>query len=228
MAKAKEGAKRGPKRTEPQREADFVLVAEGMKTGKDFMEIAREISSARNYSLTYWQIKKDAETIIERWREAYIWEIESMKMVELATINRIEAQAWAAWDRSKENYQHATKTVDSFKPKARKKKDTIGLVSREKVIQRTGGRLPNNQYLQTICWCVEMRSKLFSLIPKEMLEGFGGNGQGQPVGITMVFKTNKSADQLMNYPVKVLTDQEVKEKKTRPTDLVDDSPDEEE
>lgn len=202
--KAVGGAKRGRKRTEAQREADFGIVSSGLKAGRDFKEIAEQISNERSYSLTHWQVKEDAKVVLGRWRDSHIFEIEEMKLIELARLNRVEAQAWAAWERSMSNYMHGSKTSKTLAAAPNGKAS----VKEETTSQRTGTRVGDPRFLQIIQDCGRDRRRLFALDPKDPDLGTGEKA----IGVTMVFKTGKTAEQLTSYPVKRLTGREVKVK----------------
>jgi len=221
------GAKRGRKRTEAQREADLVIVAAGLRAGRDFYEIAEEITKQRPYDITHWQIRDDAKAIIERWRDSHLWEIESMKLMELTRINRIEAQAWAAWERSQQNYAHATKTAKTMIPRGGGKNGAAAkpAVVAEVHSQRSGTRVGDPRFLELVKSCVEARIRLFALAPKEPDEPAGSGA----IGVTMIFNSGKSAEELTKFPVKRLSDKQVKEvKREDETEFLDEPEDDEE
>jgi hypothetical protein len=97
---------RGDQRKPQQMELDRLEVGKLWVQGKSLVEIGhilgRPWSSCRN----------DLEAIREVWRESLLVEFTERKMVEAAHIDRIEAEAWEAWEKSKQP-RRRTETLNS-------------------------------------------------------------------------------------------------------------------
>jgi len=138
-----------PKRGEAQREADRAEIAALYCKGKTYREIAAIISAARPYNITYRTIGRDVDVILDRWRESAKEDMGRHVAKELARINRIEREAWEAWDRSKTRRERTITERTGHGDKARLEQET---------------QCGDPRYLDHIQWCIEMRCKLLGLI----------------------------------------------------------------
>ena len=142
----------GAKRTQRQREADLQEINKLYVRGANLREIAAQISANREYRLSHVTIKADVDLILERWRETLLSDIDRLKSEELARINHLECEAWAAWERSK---QDAERTL------AEKRHATQGTTSVASVVKE--GQCGDPRYLQRVEWCIEKRCKILGL-----------------------------------------------------------------
>jgi len=99
------------------------------------------------------------------WRESNSLAIDALLQRELAKVDLLEAEAWLAWERSKENKERATKERASGEASAR-----------SKVVVVTEGRLPENEYLKTVMACIDKRCAILGLDAPKKLEHSGEIG----------------------------------------------------
>jgi len=88
------------KRTVSQRERDFADEQRLYLEGATFYDIAAWIGENRDYKIGLAQIRKDIDKIEERWRLAYLGDMNDMKVRELKKIDKVEMALWMAWDKS--------------------------------------------------------------------------------------------------------------------------------
>jgi ATP/maltotriose-dependent transcriptional regulator MalT len=69
--------------------------------GQSQVEIAQELRTAQS------TISKDLDKIHAAWRESAIRDFDAQRDLELARLNQIEREAWAAWERSQRPAQQA-------------------------------------------------------------------------------------------------------------------------
>jgi hypothetical protein len=93
-----------PRRTTEQREVDLVKLAHGYLRGVLQKDMAVE------FGVSGVQIHDDIKELHKRWRESQIINFNEAKVIELAKIDAIEQEAWAAWRRTigkMKKYKHA-------------------------------------------------------------------------------------------------------------------------
>lgn len=91
------------KRTKAQKEKDKSLIAKLYLRGLSFRRIAEELCQDRPYTLSHVQIKKDIDGILQEWRSEMLQDLNDLKLKEVQKLNKVEAEAWLAYDRSKES-----------------------------------------------------------------------------------------------------------------------------
>lgn len=194
--------KRGPKRTPAQREADDALISDSLKNGVlDYREIAAVISKLRPYKLGWEMVKKDAARIREQWKDSVAWDGDEVLTLARSNYAYVVGQARAAWIRSQENYQHASKKTKSFIPKSNGKNKTPEAIVSEENIQRMGSRTGDPRYLQLIADSTTKLAILYGLISKDA-ELPGDEENKGPIALTMVIKSDKSQAKLLDFPTK--------------------------
>jgi hypothetical protein len=155
----------GRKRTQREREADRVEIIRMWTHGISIMDIARNISGNRAYSLSYVTIYKDVQVCLKQWRESILADVGELRAGELARINQIEQEAWAAWEKSK---QIAEKKITG-----RKTGSHEGTVAQ--LIQEA--QCGDPRYLQQVQWCIEKRCKLLGLDAPQKIAPTDPSGQ---------------------------------------------------
>ena len=149
-----------PKRTRIQRERDLVIVSDLYLRGETQQAIAGIVSeSYPEFSLTQQQIGYDIKKLLGRWQKQQFLNIDDIKARELARINKMEREAWDAWDRSKED---AETTISKVRGATGDKEP--------KQVERTEqakGQVGNPAFMKVIQWCVEQRCKIFGAYAAE-------------------------------------------------------------
>ncbi|MEE4659019.1 MAG: hypothetical protein V2J89_01040 [Halieaceae bacterium] len=146
------GTKRGKKRTVKERERDLAFIARHYLRGYSQNEIAVELGKATGTQVTRQQICYDLKKLQEQWREEQLEAIDELKARELAKLDHMEAEAWAAWERSKEQAE-----------KTKKGRRTGGRNAGEYAEVQVEERIGDPRYMDLVLKCVEKRTKLLGL-----------------------------------------------------------------
>ena len=133
-----------PKRTDFQREADYVQITELYLRGKRQSEIAPLLN------LSQGMISNDLKVIQRRWRESTTMNLDEAKAKELARLDELEREFWAAWEASK-----------GERTQARQEKNNAGATVKASMTkeQRDG----NPAFLTGVLNCIDRRCKLLGL-----------------------------------------------------------------
>lgn len=91
------------KRTKAQKEKDKSLIAKLYLRGLSFRRIAEELCQGRPYTLSHVQIKADIDGMLKEWRSEMFDDLTDLKTTEVQKLNKVESEAWLAYDRTKEN-----------------------------------------------------------------------------------------------------------------------------
>lgn len=128
----------------------------------------------------------------ELWREWRVDNWDAHMTAELARIDRIESEAWAAWERSK---SASVETLDESKDTAWGPMQT----NRTKKTTRYGEAM----FLKVALECVDQRLKLLGAFDFAKLEGLRRgqeNSQSDtPVGVLVVVETPDQANKILGY-----------------------------
>jgi hypothetical protein len=146
------------RRTTPQREHDLIVLAEMYLHG------ARQVDIAEALDLTQQTVSNDFQTLVKRWRESSLIDINQAKAVELSRIDELMRTYWQAWDQSKEEQQSTTT----------KRVSDQGTGDRAEATVRKTKRLGNPAYLRGVQWCIERRCKILGIDAPDNLNLTGG------------------------------------------------------
>jgi len=89
------------KRSKGQVENDKNFIAELYSKGESHREITEALNATRPYSLSRPIISGQIKEILEEWNLYRLNERDALVAEELIRLNRIEREAWAAWERIK-------------------------------------------------------------------------------------------------------------------------------
>lgn len=146
-----------PRRTKGQRRRDLVFVSELYLRGETQAEIARQVSE-RFYPgekpLTQQQIHYDIQVLHKEWLAAQLLNVDEAKARELARVDKIEREAWTAWERSQEEAQTVT---------IKTRRGGTGQAPTVERHDKVEGRVGDPSFLRTVQWCVEQRCKILGL-----------------------------------------------------------------
>lgn len=135
-----------PKRTKDERERDLAKLAENYLHGMSQWQIAQE------FGVSQAQICRDLQTLRKRWLESSLRDFDELKAQELAKIDQLEAEYWAAWQRS----------VGQKQKKTTERTNAQG-GARDKAAIHTEEMTGDPRYLQGVERCIERRCKLLGL-----------------------------------------------------------------
>jgi hypothetical protein len=117
-------------------------VAKLYLSGKGQVEIGQELNLAQS------TICKDLEHIRTAWRESSIRDFDAQRDLEIARLNQIEREAWAAWERSQQPAQTAVVS------------GAAGSQTAKRTLRHQCG---NPRFLELALRCNEERCKLLGL-----------------------------------------------------------------
>jgi hypothetical protein len=98
-------SKFAPKRSPGQKSKDRLEIIEHYLTGKHYRDIAKIISSERNYSISHATVGTDVKIILNEYKKTREDKFELYLTIELAKIDKIECEYWEAWEKSKVNFK---------------------------------------------------------------------------------------------------------------------------
>jgi hypothetical protein len=107
-----------------------------------------QVAIAEKLGVKQPTISVDLTAIRKQWRESTIRNFDEAKEMELQKLDRVEREAWAAWERSQKPSQSATVEGDGT-PKR----------SRKTIVQKNG----DPRYLDTVLKCVAARRAILGL-----------------------------------------------------------------
>lgn len=150
------------KRTPFEREMDYVDIARLYLRGWPTAQIVEWIGHNRPYTLHLETVQGALRELRRRWREEYVELIDEAKAIELQRLDRIEQEAWDAWENSKKkrNEIERFKTSDKWSGKGNANKPTY---TRERIKHVIIERDPNAKYLEVIMWCIDKRVEILGL-----------------------------------------------------------------
>lgn len=134
-----------PKRTPFEREQDLAKIAQAYLVGKTQAEIAIE------FKVTQQQINYDLKVLQDRWVKSSLIAIDEAKGRELAKLDNLEREYWAAWLDSKKEFRGTTAE--------RTRGKNFGTKVQIKKERRDG----DPRYLDGVMSCIERRCKIIGL-----------------------------------------------------------------
>jgi hypothetical protein len=150
------------KRTPFQREEDLVQITRLYLQGRTQRDIAEVVGVSQG------QVNHDLKLIQTRWRESSIMDMNEAKQRELARLDELEREYWAAWEQSKNERTRARQESDG---KSKDGKPNVVRATMEKE-QRDG----NPAFLAGVMSCIERRCKLLGLDAPAKAELTGKDG----------------------------------------------------
>jgi hypothetical protein len=146
------------KRNAAQILADRAKIAGMYLRGTSQYRIAEEMRCTREM-VTY-----DLRAIREEWRKSAIFDINTARSQELARLDEIERECWAAWEESKR-----PKEATSTRQRRKTGDGDEGGTTTQEAGRRVENREGNSIFMDKILECVDKRCKLLGLYaPTEM------------------------------------------------------------
>jgi hypothetical protein len=155
------------KRTPNQVEIDREFIGELYTQGLSHYAITNRLNSSRPYKLSRQIVTTQIQGIIGEWRAKMLQAVDEKIADELARLNKIEREAWDAWERSK---------AEETKTTSEKSEGTNGRTL-ARVIK--AGRDGDPRFLMIVGNCVTERCKLLGLYAASKVEH--GNADGTPL-----------------------------------------------
>lgn len=117
-------------------------VAEMYLTGKWQSEIGKELNCSQQ------QVSHDLQILRKLWQRSALTDIDKIKSKELAKIDRLENEAWKAWDAS---VGTKIRTIESEGDKGNETKTETKIDAGDP------------RFLQSVQWCIAKRCEIFGL-----------------------------------------------------------------
>lgn len=138
------------KRAQIQIDNDRRDIASFYLQGYTQAQIAEVINSDpdRGYTLTQQMISYDLARIREAWLESSLLDFNEVKGRELARIDKVEREAWTAWERSQDDAE-TTKVVETE--------------SNKRWEAQTKGQAGDPRFLDIVMKCVDRRCKILGV-----------------------------------------------------------------
>lgn len=172
------GGKPGPRRNLGERERDLVIVSDLYLQGWTQQAMAERVS--QNYPderpLTRQQIGYDIQKLLARWRKEQFLNVDKAVARELARIDRLEREAWDAWERSK---------LDAETVTVRTRSGRQGQPTAE-TFRKTEGQAGDPGFLRVVQWCVEQRCKLLGVSVDRLDVTSGGQALTRRVFVEVI------------------------------------------
>ena len=158
----KDGSNRPGKRAPHEMERDRALVADYKLKGLTNPQVAAELNNRPGitYTLSAETIRRDYDHNIKVWTEKALETTGVDLEMQKARLALVEAEAWAAWERSKddaEQIREIQKLKDIMDENGVVKDSVLVVESLERLVK---GQVGNERYLAIVLDCVEKRAKL--------------------------------------------------------------------
>lgn len=152
----------------PTKQAQFVREDRYQQVTTLYLRGWTQKQIAAEVGVTQGMISNDLKVIQQRWREQTAFNLDEAKAKELARLDELERECWAAWEQSK---SERTKARQETGGKGKDGKATVTKASMEKE-QRDG----NPAFLQAVLSCIDRRCKLLGLDAATKSELTGKDG----------------------------------------------------
>ena len=137
-----------PKRTREQREIDLAEMPGLLRRGWT------KARCAQKFGVSAAQVTQDWKEVQRRLDDVRNKDANALRFKSMEEIGEVKLEAWQAWEKSKEDAKSRSVTTEDF----------IGQdgapYQKVKVVEAVEGRIPANQYLQTILSCIEQERKI--------------------------------------------------------------------
>ena len=129
---------------------------------------------AQAIGLSEQMVSYDLHVLAERWKQSALFDVDAAKARELAKLDNLEREYWAAWEASKHDKQIAVqKSGGGERP-----------LQVKEAMLRKEGQSGNPAFLAGVMSCIERRCRLLGLDAPLKNEHSGPNGR--PIGLQAV------------------------------------------
>jgi len=137
-----------PRRTKIQQERDRVRISDMYLHGQTQVEIAEKIG------VTQAVISKALQICRAEWQTIAAMNIEERKAQELAKIDTLELEYWAAWKRSQEDAESNISRLAG---------ESVATPNRIEKTIRTQGQTGDPRFLAGVQWCITKRCEILGV-----------------------------------------------------------------
>lgn len=126
-----------------------------------------QLDIALKMGMSIGTVAADLAHVRQEWLASAVRDFDQKKAEELAKIDRLESEAWAAWNRSREDAQTKRDKVEMVRVKL-KEPDERGRRYRMKAVGRRKESVSQGQYgdvrfLEQVSWCIDTRIRIMGL-----------------------------------------------------------------
>lgn len=144
---------------------EFMLLERRRKTAALYLEGKPQTEIAKLLEISPATVKADLDFVKGVWLRAMRDDFDARKAEELARIDKLEATAWAAWERSCRDAEiKRTKTVGMMKPVKRSKTQTRFIPNSQITETEIRGQSGDPRFLEQVEKCINLRLKLFGML----------------------------------------------------------------
>jgi hypothetical protein len=173
---------RAPKRTIAQRKADLTFVEHWLVQGYNDRQVTEKLNGDRPYKLSVRQVRYDRIKVETIWKAEMMADMDTMKRRELAELAKAQAEAWAAWEKSKLDAERTTKEMI----------EGGGDGGRKKASMTKEGQCGDVAYLRILLDIQERRAKILGLDAPARQELSGP--AGGPIAVSRSSLTDEQLD----------------------------------
>jgi len=181
---ATEKENRKPRRSAAQLARDRQRIAGLYLEGKLQADIAEMVGVSQS------TVSNDLKAIQQEWLQSSLVDFNEARAREIAKIDKLEREYYAAWQRSCEDAETVTK-----------KAVQVGDKERKEATQTAKGQAGDPRFLQGVQWCIERRCKLFGIDAAQRHELTGALGNIDLAALSVAQLERLSAG---DDPLKVL------------------------
>lgn len=183
---------RPPKRPAHVLHEQRVYIAQRWNRGDTHTKIAHDLETKwPEYKTDRSWVSREMTKMLDEYREQYLSDIDSYLAKTLMHIDHLEAEAWDAWERSKQGRRRTEQEIDPGDMEAGTEARVI------RATNRVDSNVGDPRYLDTVKWCIEQRMKLQGL-GREREDQLGGGVNGQSV--RFIIESTRSALQVIGDP----------------------------
>lgn len=140
------------------KQRDNALAARRLKVAQLYVQGIPQYQIAEQCAVHPGQVSRDLTAIRAEWLQSSLLNYDARKAQELARIDQLETEAWAAWERSKQpKEKRRVKTTKGLGRSGEGKRDDA-----ERTEEARDG---NPKFLAEVRACVELRGKIVGLLP---------------------------------------------------------------
>ena len=153
------------KRSSIEIERDRALVAEYHVKGLSLRKITDELNNRRSvsYTVSTSTVERDYHANIKRWRKVALVPTEADMQEQLLAIRQVKVEAWAAWERSKQDAEQVKEIqeLEQILDKNLKPVDAVMVTKQIETLRR--GQAGQDKFLKLVIDCIDRESRLKGL-----------------------------------------------------------------
>lgn len=185
----------GPKRNKGERERDLPIIADMYVKGKSQRYIAAWLNENREYNLSRITIRNDINKVRDEWLQSAVVDYDEAKARELAKVDKIEDEAWQAWERSVGVSETETQMISRSGGEETEGGQRKATIKRE-------NKVGDPRFLSTVQWCITKRCEILGLDAPKKQEF--STPEGRPIEISSESKNRIDLSHLSKDKLKIL------------------------